>query len=233
MEKILKYQEVDRKYIQLENSLRTCEEAKKMLSYKEERKKISDELLTNNQLAENYFSKIESVKTKYSEALKELEEMHTADMENMSEKELDFYIKKLEKSGAMVGELERECDKIARDLKQIEYTSKVDMDNLKKCSMLYQKYQELFNAKKEQMQVEAKQIFDERNLLEKELDPKILDMYKKVRENKKNPVFVELDQGNSCKGCGMQVTTETLDKFNIGEQLVQCPNCGRILYKKA
>lgn len=66
--------------------------------------------------------------------------------------------------------------------------------------------------------------------LEKEIEPKLISIYKEKRQDKMFPVFVpELD--NSCVGCGMALPAALLAKLN-SQGYLECENCHRIIYKQ-
>lgn len=64
--------------------------------------------------------------------------------------------------------------------------------------------------------------------LEPGLDPALLKKYKTIKKNRVNPIaLVENDQ---CQGCNMSLPSLTLSKLKDKKELVECENCGRILY---
>ena len=68
--------------------------------------------------------------------------------------------------------------------------------------------------------------------MEKDLNVAIFEKYKKVKANKKRPVFVPFIKPSSCGGCGMEIASDIIDKLSEGLKIQECPNCGRIIYNK-
>lgn len=66
--------------------------------------------------------------------------------------------------------------------------------------------------------------------LEKKVDPKLLTKYKKMREDKKFPIFVPL-LNSSCGGCSMGLAVSQVNKLEE-KGMLECENCHRIIYKK-
>ena len=56
----------------------------------------------------------------------------------------------------------------------------------------------------------------------------LLEQYKKVKRTSVNPVARVKD--NQCGGCNMSIPSLMLSKLRSGEGMMQCDNCGRILY---
>jgi predicted nucleic acid-binding Zn-ribbon protein len=55
------------------------------------------------------------------------------------------------------------------------------------------------------------------------------EKYSAVRRSKRGVAVVRLEAG-SCTGCGVTPSSARIDSARSGQELVQCGNCGRILY---
>ena len=55
------------------------------------------------------------------------------------------------------------------------------------------------------------------------------DRYKRLRKSKGATTVVGIDHGN-CGGCHMKLPTQEVLSCKSRQELVTCPNCGRILY---
>ena len=64
--------------------------------------------------------------------------------------------------------------------------------------------------------------------LEAQLDLQCVTIYRRLA--KKGPVFVASVSGGVCAGCGMSVPSAVQQAARLGETLVMCPHCSRILY---
>ena len=92
--------------------------------------------------------------------------------------------------------------------------------------------QELNFAKEEQKASNSKMPLDE---LEKavaniraQLPPDIADRYDRLQ--RRNPLAVVPLAHGSCSRCGLAVPTAVVNAVKAGEQLQNCPHCGRFLY---
>jgi predicted nucleic acid-binding Zn-ribbon protein len=59
--------------------------------------------------------------------------------------------------------------------------------------------------------------------------PEDLEKYGSVRRAKRGLAVVRM-QNDSCAGCGVAPSTSRVDSARSGQEIVQCGNCGRILY---
>lgn len=75
---------------------------------------------------------------------------------------------------------------------------------------------------------ELERLNEEVKALEPSLDPALLAKYKQIKKNRVNPVA--LVENNQCQGCNMSLPSLTLSKLKEQKELVECENCGRILY---
>ncbi len=62
-----------------------------------------------------------------------------------------------------------------------------------------------------------------------EITPEDLEKYNSVRRAKRGLAVVRME-GGSCAGCGVAPSTSRVDSARSGQEIVQCSNCGRILY---
>lgn len=62
----------------------------------------------------------------------------------------------------------------------------------------------------------------------RKVEPKLLDKYKSIKQHC-TPPMAKLINGQ-CSGCFMSLPSATLLEIRNGERIVECDNCGRILY---
>ncbi|MEM9081889.1 MAG: C4-type zinc ribbon domain-containing protein [Verrucomicrobiota bacterium] len=86
-------------------------------------------------------------------------------------------------------------------------------------------------ARQKANETEIEQIREKRaRAAEKVEDEDLLDLYDRLRKTRGNTVVVNLTQDGLCEGCHVKVTPTTLLKVQADKEVVQCENCGRILY---
>ena len=60
------------------------------------------------------------------------------------------------------------------------------------------------------------------------VDPALLQTYKRIKQNTTMPVSLLKD--GRCMGCNMELPSRDLAKLKKSDTIVECENCGRILY---
>ena len=111
----------------------------------------------------------------------------------------------------------------------------------KETSSKQEKYEQLEKAKNDyenKYLKEKKDIDDKIKIINKEkaklfesIDPTLLAKYNKINRWAKGTSIVPVKSG-ACCGCFMKVTPQTLVMMEETEDVVYCPNCGRILDKE-
>ena len=62
----------------------------------------------------------------------------------------------------------------------------------------------------------------------KKVDPKMLEHYRSVKQHVTPPMAKLID--NQCSGCFVSPSNATLLKLKESDSIVECDNCGRIIY---
>jgi predicted nucleic acid-binding Zn-ribbon protein len=69
----------------------------------------------------------------------------------------------------------------------------------------------------------------ERQALAAQIDDDVLDQFERLFNSKGDAAVVAVEHG-VCTGCHMKITTATAASVKAGKEIVNCENCGRILY---
>lgn len=92
------------------------------------------------------------------------------------------------------------------------------------------------NAEKKNIQDRIRQIEENLNTLEAKrsqlipaIEPKILKNYERVLKNRDGLALVAV-RNNACQGCFMNTPPQVINEIQIGERIVVCEMCARILY---
>ena len=78
---------------------------------------------------------------------------------------------------------------------------------------------------------EKNQVSQERGELLEKFDNKILTFYQKIRRWAKDSAVVPV-KDQACYGCFMKINDKTYAEVIKSEEIINCPHCGRILYKE-
>jgi predicted nucleic acid-binding Zn-ribbon protein len=136
--------------------------------------------------------------------------------------EIERYENEIKKIEDQELELMMQADKIKAELVEEEKKAgatkesisrqQVDLDE--KSKTLESRFQELTNERAE---------------LAAKVDEDLLDRFERLFESKGDAAIVALEH-NVCTGCHMKVTTATIMHAKAGKEIVNCEQCGRILY---
>lgn len=231
IEKILSYQNTESSLISAENELSKSKDREKAVAIQQAMKNQHSRLVTLEQSAKHVNLIYKKAMDKYEEYLKKLDELEK-EVANADESKVALYEKAYKDFSAVAASLEKEISNIYADVQSIskEYEdimkkSKTDRENFDKYKAAYSK----LKAEKEPKINEFKEklVADAKNI-----EAKLLHMYKQKRENNLFPVFVELS-ASKCSGCRMEVSASKLAKMKTNDYgVIECENCGRYIYKK-
>ena len=73
-------------------------------------------------------------------------------------------------------------------------------------------------------------VYKERSELLEKFDNKILTFYEKIKRWAKDLAVVPVKK-QACYGCHMKINDKTYAEVIKAEEIINCPHCGRILYK--
>lgn len=74
-------------------------------------------------------------------------------------------------------------------------------------------------------------VYQDRSVLLEKFDNKILTFYEKIKRWAKDTAVVPVKK-QACYGCHMKINDKTYAEVIKAEEIVNCPHCGRILYKE-
>lgn len=230
--KLLEYQEADKQYRTLNKNLTHSKNAKAVSSAKKHAAEAKDSLIKLDRMAgdliNSFDKKIEILsknQVKVNDFVKVIEEVDDL-------KELEYVQKKLD-------ELILECNQLGKDINalkdkihQIKVKTTEAMRLGKESSEKYKIAKTEYDKLKAELNPQAKKIKDKIAALEKEInDQQIMDRYNRIKDNNIFPVLVKFEN-ESCMGCGMNIASDLQSKLSEEGNLVECPNCGRLMYKE-
>ena len=77
---------------------------------------------------------------------------------------------------------------------------------------------------------ESEGLENERGQLLKGMDESLISIYERLLKLRGAPVVVQMTADRQCLGCHVKATPATMVRVHAGKELVNCENCGRILY---
>lgn len=228
--KMLEYQDLDKEVFRLENELMNSAERKNANALQIKYKQTQEAIVRLNTQAEVVIGGVEKLQAKYDKLNAELSELGDAAETVDDLKEIDFYEKRLGDIVSAMEALEKEITNAVRELNGIYAQGTGETKLLQGVAAKYQEALKAYDTRKKQVQAEAAEYMMKMRALESELPAKILEVYKRIRGNKKMPVLVKLIGENTCGGCGMELSITEVGKLD-SNGICECPNCGRVVYK--
>ena len=235
LEYLLMYQKADRKKQQLENNLKTTESRQKLNRVT---KLLREQQATIQKLTED----ADAQRTALSKLLSQQEslahelELNHSEMETLEADE--------EVTAEELTEFRQDVERLNRELSRLEKDVKGLLDQLEKTSADFQKARSLGGrAKKEYDRLKAVVEVEkaegaadittatkEMETVERQVDPTFLAKYKRARVHHNMPVVPVVN--DKCSGCNMSLPMAVIKKLSSQETVLECENCGRILYQK-
>uniref|UniRef100_UPI004048A539 zinc ribbon domain-containing protein n=1 Tax=Aliarcobacter sp. TaxID=2321116 RepID=UPI004048A539 len=184
------------------------------------------------------YLEIDEVKSKRTKNNIHLGELKTK-LDNIAKKNKDVHNEKELKALQLEEEIAKEQISFANE--EIER-----LDNLSKAKeVVLKELQEKLSAEEEdikEIQVavdgtieeinkERNVVYQDRSELLEKFDNKILTFYEKIKRWAKDSAVVPVKK-QACYGCYMKINDKTYAEVIKAEEIVNCPHCGRILYKE-
>ena len=229
MKDFFNYQEIDRELFKLESELRGSEERKKLNRYAALIQQATEQLTKLDKEAEDILKghdKLLSLDKKSRDGLKEIGDA-VKSAEELSE--LGFYSGKLDKLEFAINSLEKEISRLVRRIGDIGTEYRDLMTQGKDATIKQRQARTDYEGKGSAAKPEMDKLAAELRKLEPKLDSRLFEHYKKLRAEKKLPVFVKYGGNKGCSGCGMDLSFNEVSKLTKSGDYIECPNCRRIL----
>ncbi len=230
IEQLLKYQEVDAGLRKIEVELAGSEARKKAVSAKKFLESVDETVNKLDVKAAELAHIYENLQNESKVLLGQREEFTGALEHAEDENALNYLAKKADELYVKVKNLSQEAAKVAETMQAVykEYASV--RANIKTAQTQYTENGKIYNDLKASKQDDRNKIEGELKELEKAVEPSLMERYKAKRANKIFPIIYEAN-GDFCGACNMELPKSTLSRLKNGE-VIECDNCGRLLYLK-
>lgn len=228
MKDILKYQEIDLELVRLENEMNDNQDRKSAIKMQQLLKDYQAKLIELNKKAKELDNGYTKCKEVFSQMANNVE-LINKNINSADEKKIDGLI---EANDAVLGNLIKlekrllavynECGNIQTEYNTIMKSARSAKGNL-------EKYKESYNAAKTAAEKEIASKKQELEQLSKKVDKTLLQKYKQ-KSDRKAKVFVPEINGR-CGGCRMEISVSKQSKLKA-EGMIECENCGRVIYSK-
>ncbi len=235
LDAMLLYQQTEQKKLEAEQAVRSTPARQKLSRL---HKLLKTQQATIQKLTEETETRL-SLINKLSEQAKRLEER--IELENS---ELATITGDEESTAAEMTELRVDIERLQKEINQVVREAKKLLSEAEKAAEEYRETNlTAKNAKKEYDQVRAVcekerddsaemlASFDEKlEQIRKDVDPALFQRYEKVKQHYAAPIVPVI--GGKCSGCNMSLPMVMLKRLNAPDAVLECENCGRILYSE-
>lgn len=235
LDAMLLYQQTEQKKLEAEQAVRSTPARQKLSRL---HKLLKTQQATIQKLTEETETRLSQI-NKLSEQAKRLEER--IELENS---ELATITGDEESTAAEMTELRVDIERLQKEINQVVREAKKLLSEAEKAAEEYRETNlTAKNAKKEYDQVRAvceKErddsaemlvSFDEKlEQIRKDVDPALFQRYEKVKQHYAAPIVPVI--GGKCSGCNMSLPMVMLKRLNAPDAVLECENCGRILYSE-
>lgn len=235
LEYLLMYQKADLKKQQLENAVRTTESRQKLNKITKILREQQAALQRLTDEAEGQKNALAKLVAQQESLAHELELNHSEMVTLEGDEEV---------TAEELTEFRTDVERLSREMSRLEKDVKGLLDQLEKTTEEFQKARSLGGrAKKEYDRLKAvcevektESAADiavatkEMDTVERQVDPAFLTRYKKARIHHTTPVVPVVNE--KCSGCNMSLPMAVIKKLNGQDAIMECENCGRILYQK-
>ncbi len=230
IDKILVYQEEDKKLFEIEKGLSGSGARKRGVEAQRFLRSVSDTLA-------GLEAKSQELRRSYELALKTLDKLKEDNAEfsdiadkASDEKELAYLKTKANELVKALSDLSFKVQRIKQEMNELA----VNYGRLKKDTVAYQavfkKAGEEYGALKEQAAPKRKEIEKNLEKLEKDIPIELMQKYKEKRKDKHFPIVYRISDKH-CSACGTELSMAQLYKLDKADELIECENCRRLIFK--
>ncbi len=231
-QKLLEYQEEDRKLKTIEDAYKTNEDYKKYNVAVRFLKTVTE---TKNQIEDRaayLLSELEALNKKYDRLAEDQTEFDEID-DAQEESTVTFLKKKSQELSKAFADIEKEIEKLNGEMTELVAQYKKLSAETKAMKEQYEKSRESVEAIRKTGESEKAVITKKLEEIAKQIPPELMAKYNAARKTSKFPLVYVVDAGDvkHCAACGTEFSTletATLKK----DKFIECENCRKLIFLK-
>ncbi len=233
LETILQYQKTENRKHDLEKAVLSTPARQQ---FGQLHKRLKNQQATNQQLTEEMEAKVARA-TKLAEQASKYEsrlELESGELKTISEdeestaEEMTELRRDVEKLQKEVGQLVREVKQLMSEVEKAKAEYVKTNQAAREWKKEYDKLRVICEKERSESAAEIGKVDAELKNIAKGLDAAFLAKFEKVRQHYSDAVVPVVN--GKCSGCNMSLATVALKKLSSEDALIECENCGRILY---
>lgn len=231
LDKILEYQKVDQELMALESEVAKSEQRQKLATAIAKRNTATETVVKLRQEASDLLASYSAIREKIEALKEELDDFDGIIEDVQDATEAEYYIKNVSAIADKISALEKEASGSSSKIDQINDNYKKTWDLGVKANDAYKSAKAEYDLLMKDLQPKVVEIQKKLAELKGEISPKMMEAYLSLRNAKKMPAVVEYDKNAAiCGRCRMEVPNDTKAKLRNAGDFAECPNCRRILY---
>ncbi|MEA4852807.1 MAG: C4-type zinc ribbon domain-containing protein [Christensenella sp.] len=229
------YQCAEIKLEEYEKSIRNTETRKKLLHQQQvfqlNQQKLKqaeqESMLLQNKLGE-VSSQVEMLKKQMKEKREEISEIADYDLEDLFPEDVKEMVKECESMKAAIELNKRKVVEIMHQLEKSEGEIKETLVKMSNAKKMFDQYKEAHAKELSAGKDDLEALRTGVTQAAKGIDEPLMLKYKQIKQHRPNPMAKLV--GDRCEGCKMQLPSGVLQSLKVEGNVVECENCGRILY---
>ncbi len=229
MEPLLKYQDADIHREKLESNLKNTPASKrfaKIRQFLEDQKRILRRMVaaveSRRKTIDDTSARFDLYEKRYKDGYAKFEASSKEDPDDLAK-----FSQYFDQLTTRIAQERREFAQLVHALEKEESQLSDMRVKIAKAMKEYEELKVTVEKERADAQGNIKAAKTEADALAKGVDPKLMEAYLQVKRN--HPLAVVEVVDNKCTGCNMQLPA-VVDRKLREQELVECDNCGRILY---
>ena len=228
--KLLEYQELDKKLKRIKKENATSQVDQNVVSLNNIIKDSQNKILELEETSKKLLASLEKLMEVEKKGVAFVEKYKKMNIEKMSFDELKDFETKVAQTSKQLAELENRIAQHNEEVKKVVLDYKTNRKKILDAKEKRDQIKVQTEAKPQNADPEVEGIKKEMAELEKQIEPTKLAKYKALKQDGIFPVIVALSE-NRCGGCRVQLSSSALDKLKSGA-IYECEQCHRIIYIK-
>lgn len=229
IDKILEYQKIDSELFKIEKEVRENKNKQVANQMHENMKVAQSRSIKLEEKAGVVLGEIEKLKKQYQTQEEKMNEFLSKDLTKLSKAELEKYNSLKDKLSQNLSILEKNLTSLAETVNALLADFNKTIKNFNTSKEQYLKSKEDYEKDVKEIESKKESVEGKLKKLEKEIDGKMMEAYKKRRGENIFPVLVPL-KGNSCGGCHVELPYANISILD-SEGVFSCEHCRRLIYK--
>ena len=225
------YQQADRDVMECENKIRRFPQRQKLVRLRNQVAEQQEHVLKMEKEMEQSLSSLTKASEEHEKNQERLAQL-SEEATNVSDiAQVQKVLGQLAQLGDAIRKMERAMQKLAKDAAQADAKYRAI---LQKMTQARNQYQELKPAYDETLKEQTQELEGLKKLRDEKadgIDEKLMSRYQTIR-GQRTPVMAQLN-GDQCGGCNMSLPAVVTQGIGRAGRIVECENCGRILYVKS